>query len=95
VQQLRKQFFFEKKNQKTFTFVSRVFLQHHPKDTKVFCFFFSKKKRFASALAIGEARHYTALILVYPLLKAGRPRCHFRSCPGCTARRRCCAFCSP
>jgi len=41
-------FFFEKKNQKTFASLSRTYPQRKPKDIKVFCFFFSKKKTFLS-----------------------------------------------
>jgi len=41
-----KKFFFEKKNQKTFTNWASA-SQHKPdQDSKVFCFFFSKKKAF-------------------------------------------------
>jgi hypothetical protein len=40
----RKQFFFEKKNQKTFAYWARACGQS--KGVKVFCFFFSKKKTF-------------------------------------------------
>jgi len=40
----RKQFFFEKKNQKTFAFSARTCGQSE--EVKVFCFFFSKKKTF-------------------------------------------------
>jgi hypothetical protein len=40
----RKQFFFEKKNQKTFAYWARACGQSE--GVKVFCFFFSKKKTF-------------------------------------------------
>jgi hypothetical protein len=40
----RKQFFFEKKNQKTFAYWARAWGQSE--GVKVFCFFFSKKKTF-------------------------------------------------
>jgi len=40
----RKQFFFEKKNQKTFAYWARPCGQSE--GVKVFCFFFSKKKTF-------------------------------------------------
>jgi hypothetical protein len=40
----RKQFFFEKKNQKTFAYWARACGQSQ--GMKVFCFFFSKKKTF-------------------------------------------------
>jgi hypothetical protein len=40
----RKQFFFEKKNQKTFAYWARAC--GHSEGVKVFCFFFSKKKTF-------------------------------------------------
>jgi len=40
----RKQFFFEKKNQKTFAYWARACCQSE--GVKVFCFFFSKKKTF-------------------------------------------------
>jgi len=40
----RKQFFFEKKNQKTFAYWARACGQSE--EVKVFCFFFSKKKTF-------------------------------------------------
>jgi len=39
-------FFFEKKNQKTFARCRGPSRQNLPKDIKVFCFFFSKKKAF-------------------------------------------------
>jgi hypothetical protein len=42
--QERKQFFFEKKNQKTFAYWARACGQSE--GVKVFCFFFSKKKTF-------------------------------------------------
>jgi hypothetical protein len=42
----RKQFFFEKKNQKTFGPWSRGVATGAPEGSKVFCFFFSKKKTF-------------------------------------------------
>jgi xanthine dehydrogenase iron-sulfur cluster and FAD-binding subunit A len=43
----RKQFFFEKKNQKTFANLASVHPERpQPKQSKVFCFFFSKKKAF-------------------------------------------------
>jgi hypothetical protein len=38
-----KQFFFEKKNQKTFDYLARVLPQHPLIIAKVFWFFFSKK----------------------------------------------------
>jgi hypothetical protein len=42
-------FFFEKKNQKTFATLGRAFrAKPQPQQSKVFCFFFSKKKAFAS-----------------------------------------------
>jgi hypothetical protein len=44
-----KQFFFEKKNQKTFIRLGGADpTKPKPKQTKVFCFFFSKKKTFLS-----------------------------------------------
>ncbi len=44
-------FFFEKKNHKTFTrFVAALPTHSETKWTKVFCFFFSKKKRLLSCL---------------------------------------------
>ena len=39
-----KQFFFEKKNQKTFGRLSRFCPERRDSGVKVFCFFFSKKK---------------------------------------------------
>jgi len=39
-------FFFEKKNQKTFASWGSRLLRQPLKETKVFCFFFSKKKAF-------------------------------------------------
>jgi len=45
-----KQFFFEKKNQKTFTHWLRSFRRVSAQDSKVFCFFFSKKKVFLRLL---------------------------------------------
>jgi hypothetical protein len=45
----RKDFFFEKKKQKTFSHLSRwLFQQRGTELIEVFCFFFSKKKRFSS-----------------------------------------------
>ncbi len=42
-----KRFFFEKKNQKTFTLWSQALQENAATaETKVFCFFFSKKKCF-------------------------------------------------
>jgi hypothetical protein len=46
----RKQFFFEKKNQKTFVMGYALPARCAP-IAKVFCFFFSKKKRFLKPLA--------------------------------------------
>jgi hypothetical protein len=40
----RKQFFFEKKNQKTFAPLPSLSGEAEAKHAKVFCFFFSKKK---------------------------------------------------
>jgi hypothetical protein len=46
----RKRFFFEKKNQKTFISLGPLYPEMpQPKGSKVFCFFFSKKKTFLSA----------------------------------------------
>jgi hypothetical protein len=42
----RKQFFFEKKNQKTFVPMAYTFLHRVPRLAKVFWFFFSKKNSF-------------------------------------------------
>jgi hypothetical protein len=43
----RKDFFFEKKKQKTFASPGSLFPERpKPKQLKVFCFFFSKKKIF-------------------------------------------------
>jgi hypothetical protein len=42
----KKAFFFEKRNQKTFATKSHALRKRAPKRIKVFCFFFSKKKRF-------------------------------------------------
>jgi hypothetical protein len=42
----RRMFFFEKKNQKTFAIWDRAQGQRGAKKSKVFCFFFSKKKTF-------------------------------------------------
>jgi len=39
-------FFFEKKNQKTFISWNVFFRDAFPRNSKVFCFFFSKKKAF-------------------------------------------------
>jgi NodT family efflux transporter outer membrane factor (OMF) lipoprotein len=47
-----KQFFFEKKNQKTFVHWLRPFRRGSAQDSRVFCFFFSKKKPFLLALPI-------------------------------------------
>jgi hypothetical protein len=40
----RKQFFFEKKNQKTFIIMARAAGESRDSDVKVFCFFSSEKK---------------------------------------------------
>jgi len=42
-------FFFEKKNQKTFVLLLSPALHSAFNDSKVFCFFFSKKKCFLSS----------------------------------------------
>jgi hypothetical protein len=55
----RKQFFFEKKNQKNFYSFREVSIVSaaSAKQAKVFCFFFSKKKDYlASPLAAGTCR---------------------------------------
>jgi hypothetical protein len=44
----RKVFFFEKKNQKTFMSLGAE-MERPRQQTKVFCFFFSKKKAFLSS----------------------------------------------
>jgi len=52
-----KNFFFEKKKQKTFMFLDGCLLQHAPQDAKVFWFFFSKKNALAEmSRQHGEAR---------------------------------------
>jgi hypothetical protein len=49
IEEGRKQFFFEKKNQKTFTSLGSLYPERpKPKGAKVFCFFFSKKKTLLS-----------------------------------------------
>jgi hypothetical protein len=45
--EVRKMFFFEKKNQKTFTRGRARCDWHVPQRPEVFCFFFSKKKSFS------------------------------------------------
>jgi hypothetical protein len=40
----RKQFFFEKKNQKTFVIIARAAGEIRDSDIRVFCFFSSEKK---------------------------------------------------
>jgi hypothetical protein len=45
-QSKREDFFSEEKKQKTFTSLSRFCPAARSKETKVFCFFFSKKKCF-------------------------------------------------
>jgi hypothetical protein len=44
----RKQFFFEKKNQKTFIIMAYAAGWNRDSDIKVFCFFSSEKKTFSS-----------------------------------------------
>jgi hypothetical protein len=44
-------FFFEKKNQKTFTHWLRPFRIGSAQDSRVFCFFFPKKKAFLFPVA--------------------------------------------
>jgi hypothetical protein len=46
-----RQFFFEKKNQKTFVPLRARQTQRACKRVKVFCFFFSKKKSYSAASA--------------------------------------------
>jgi len=46
----RKQFFFEKKNQKTFDYQAQHCLKRGTNIARVFCFFFSKKKFFLTSL---------------------------------------------
>jgi hypothetical protein len=46
-----KQFFFEKKNQKTFATLAYAAGGGRDSDPKVFCFFFSKKKTFPCLLS--------------------------------------------
>jgi len=41
---VRKQFFFEKKNQKTFVVMAYATGENRDSDVKVFCFFSSEKK---------------------------------------------------
>jgi len=41
-----KQFFFEKKNQKTFASLAHAAGENRDSETKVFCFFSSEKKAF-------------------------------------------------
>jgi len=41
-----KQFFFEKKNQKTFVYMAYAAGENRDSDVKVFCFFSSEKKAF-------------------------------------------------
>jgi len=48
----RKQFFFEKKNQKTFVIRGVPWDAANLIKIKVFCFFFSKKKSFLPALSV-------------------------------------------
>jgi hypothetical protein len=58
----RKQFFFEKKNQKTFIRWSELYDWRARKSPKVFCFFFSKKKSFlplALAVCLAAAPPHT------------------------------------
>jgi hypothetical protein len=66
MRQERKQFFFEKKNQKTFVSFStgRVAAVARTTRAEVFCFFFSKKKYFLSS--------YPATSRVHTRLR-GRP----------------------
>jgi hypothetical protein len=45
----KKQFFFEKKNQKTFAFLACAAGESRDSDIKVFCFFSSEKKALLSA----------------------------------------------
>jgi hypothetical protein len=54
----RKQFFFEKKNQKTFAYWARACGQSQ--GVKVFCFFFSKKKAFLPCLTFDPSGGWTA-----------------------------------
>jgi hypothetical protein len=46
----RKQFFFEKKNQKTFVDMAYAAGENPDHDIKVFCFFSSEKKTFFSSI---------------------------------------------
>ncbi len=61
----RKMFFFEKKNQKTFTrlvprSVTQVTSGKHSEREKVFCFFFSKKKSFLPSKRRAHGNAYTS-----------------------------------
>jgi hypothetical protein len=56
---LRKMFFFEKKNQKTFDTCARAHRLRRDSGAKVFCFFSSEKKAFlpyAAALEAGRPK---------------------------------------
>jgi hypothetical protein len=53
MKEAREEFFFEKKNQKTFVMMAYALRQRERQREKVFCFFFSKKKSFL--LAFGAA----------------------------------------
>jgi hypothetical protein len=52
---LRKTFFFEKKNQKTFTHLAAAFPDRLGQGAEVFCFFFSKKKSFLQRCRLSQS----------------------------------------
>ncbi len=69
----RKQFFFEKKNQKTFILQSAT-SNHTHQETKVFCFFFSKKKAFLPYLWVITAKRCRARETRARIVPTGTPQ---------------------
>jgi hypothetical protein len=59
----RRKAFFLKKEPKTFAFLAIAWLQHRDQDTKVFCFFFSKKKAFSGTIRWRALHAALALLL--------------------------------
>jgi hypothetical protein len=66
-----KRFFFEKKNQKTFT-LTRAAGDNRDSDANVFCFFSSEKKCFL-VLNLSASQELLPGVLLNPSLPMGRP----------------------
>jgi propanol-preferring alcohol dehydrogenase len=87
-------FFSEEKKQKTFTSLSRTFLQHQPKEIEVFWFFFSKKNFLllkASQMTdtmrairyLGPAQDFQLRAVAIPQPAPGQVRVRIAACGMC------------